>query len=41
MDPEIKKELERQTNDKIDLVGKEMAWEAEKCRIALEKLRQR
>ncbi|XP_064651335.1 cilia- and flagella-associated protein 44-like isoform X2 [Lineus longissimus] len=41
MDPEIKKELERQTHDKIALVGKEMAWEAEKCRIALEKLRQR
>ena len=41
MDPEIKKELERQTLEKVELVKKEMAWEEEKYRIALEKLRSR
>ena len=41
MDPEIKEELERQTQDKIKQVKQEMAWEEEKHRIALEKLRAR
>ncbi|XP_074652110.1 cilia- and flagella-associated protein 44-like isoform X2 [Tubulanus polymorphus] len=41
MDPEIKKDLERQTSEKIDIVRKELAWEAEKHRIALEKLKQK
>lgn len=38
MDPEIKKELHKQTEEKINMVHKEMAWEEEKQRIALEKL---
>ena len=41
MDPEIKRQLQQKTQDKIDLVEKEMAWEAEKHRVALEKLRAR
>ena len=41
MDPEIKKELSRQTEEKIDTVKKEMAWETEKQQIALDKLKQR
>ena len=41
MDPEIKRELERQKDDKIELVEKEMAWEEEKFQIALDKLRTR
>lgn len=41
MDPEIKKELERHTREKIELVRKEMGWEEEKHRVALEKLRSR
>ncbi|KAF6034679.1 hypothetical protein EB796_007012 [Bugula neritina] len=41
MDPEIKKELARQTQDKIDTVQKELAWESEKQQIALDKLKMR
>ncbi len=41
MDPGIRKELEKQTNDKIDLVRRELAWEAEKHQISLEKLKKR
>ncbi|XP_022090775.1 cilia- and flagella-associated protein 44-like isoform X2 [Acanthaster planci] len=41
MDPGIRKELEKQTNDKIELVQRELAWEAEKHRISLEKLKER
>ncbi|XP_052805423.1 cilia- and flagella-associated protein 44-like isoform X2 [Mya arenaria] len=41
MDREIKKELERHKADKIDVVRRELAWESEKQRIALEKLRKR
>ena len=41
MDPEIKRELEKQTLEKIEFVKKEMGWEEEKHRIALEKLRSR
>ncbi|CAH1796965.1 unnamed protein product [Owenia fusiformis] len=41
MDPEIKKELERQTQEKKDITRKELSWEKEKHRIALEKLKAR
>ncbi len=41
MDPEIKKDLERKTAEKVETVKKEMAWEEEKHRLALEKLRNR
>lgn len=41
MDPEIKRELARQTQDKIDTVKKELAWESEKEQIALDKLKTR
>ncbi|XP_060551905.1 LOW QUALITY PROTEIN: cilia- and flagella-associated protein 44-like [Ruditapes philippinarum] len=41
MDREIKLELERHKTEKIDVVRKELAWESEKQRIALEKLRKR
>ncbi|XP_062616211.1 cilia- and flagella-associated protein 44-like [Saccostrea cucullata] len=41
LDREIKLELEKQKTDRIDLVRKELAWEAEKQRVALEKLRKR
>lgn len=39
MDPEIKKELDRQTQEKIDTVKKELAWDSEKQQIALDKLK--
>lgn len=38
MDREIKQELEKQIQDKIELMKKEMAWDSEKHRLALEKL---
>ncbi|XP_022324096.2 cilia- and flagella-associated protein 44-like isoform X1 [Crassostrea virginica] len=41
LDKDIKLELEKQKTDRIDIVRKELAWEAEKQRIALEKLRKR
>ncbi|XP_052253766.1 cilia- and flagella-associated protein 44-like isoform X2 [Dreissena polymorpha] len=41
MDREIKEELERHKREKIELVRRELAWESEKQRIALEKLRKR
>ena len=41
MDPEIKRQLTQQTQEKIETVKKEMAWEEEKHRIALHKLRMR
>lgn len=41
MDREIKEELERHKAEKIEVVRKELAWESEKQRIALEKLRKR
>ena len=41
MDREIKEELEKHKQDKINLVRKELAWESDKQRIALEKLRKR
>ena len=41
MDPGIRRELERQTAEKIEGVNRELAWEAEKHRIGLEKLKER
>lgn len=41
LDKDIKLELDKQKHDRIDVVRKELAWEAEKQRIALEKLRKR
>nr|KAG5708675.1 hypothetical protein BaRGS_034892 [Batillaria attramentaria] len=41
MDREIKMELERQTKERVTLVRRELAWESEKQRLALEKLRKR
>lgn len=41
MDREIKQELEKQTQEKIEMVKKELAWESEKLRLSLEKLRKR
>lgn len=41
LDKDIKLELDKQKHDRIDIVRKELAWEAEKQRIALEKLRKR
>ncbi|XP_021372219.1 cilia- and flagella-associated protein 44-like isoform X2 [Mizuhopecten yessoensis] len=41
MDREIKYELQRQKSERMDIVRRERAWESEKHRIALEKLRKR
>ncbi|XP_033757971.1 cilia- and flagella-associated protein 44-like isoform X3 [Pecten maximus] len=41
MDREIKLELQRQKAERIAIVRKENAWESEKHRIALEKIRKR
>ncbi|XP_052060229.1 cilia- and flagella-associated protein 44-like isoform X9 [Mytilus californianus] len=41
MDREIKEELQKQRDERIEIVRKELAWESEKQRIALEKLRKR
>jgi hypothetical protein len=41
MDPEIKKELLRQKAARIELVKKEMAWEAAKHDLSLRKLQSR
>lgn len=41
MDPEIKKELQRQTSSKLKTVEKEMAWEAAKHQLALDKISSR
>lgn len=41
MDREIKEELERHKREKIEMVRKELAWESEKQRVSLEKLRKR
>ncbi|XP_060071995.1 cilia- and flagella-associated protein 44-like [Ylistrum balloti] len=41
MDREIKLELQRQKAERIQVVRKENAWESEKHRIALEKIRKR
>ncbi|CAG2237888.1 CFAP44 [Mytilus edulis] len=41
MDREIKEELQKQRDERIEIVRRELAWESEKQRIALEKLRKR
>ncbi|KAK3770719.1 hypothetical protein RRG08_037905 [Elysia crispata] len=41
MDREIKQELHQQTAEKVDLVRRELAWDSEKLKISLEKLRKR
>ena len=41
MDREIKEELQKQRDERIEIVRKELAWESEKQRISLEKLRKR
>ncbi|XP_028405556.1 cilia- and flagella-associated protein 44-like [Dendronephthya gigantea] len=41
IDPEIRKQQEIETAEKIDLVRKELAWESEKYSIGLRKLRDR
>ncbi len=41
MDPDIQKELLRQKDARIDVVKREMAWEAAKHEIALRKLQSR
>jgi hypothetical protein len=41
MDPEIKRELLRQKAARIEMVKKEMAWEAAKHDLALRKLQSR
>jgi hypothetical protein len=41
MDPEIKKELLRQKAARIEMVKKEMAWEAAKHDLSLRKLQSR
>ncbi|XP_048588414.1 cilia- and flagella-associated protein 44-like isoform X2 [Nematostella vectensis] len=41
IDPEIRKELESHTQEKIDLVHREMSWESEKHAIGLRKLKNR
>merc|ERR1712184_11993 len=41
MDKQIKAELEQQTQEKKDLVKRELAWESEQLRVSLEKLRKR
>ena len=38
MDPDMEKNLKQQTEEKVELVHKEMSWESEKHKIALEKL---
>ena len=41
MDPEIREEFEKQKQEQIDFIHKEMAWESEKQTIALQKLEKR
>ena len=41
MDPEIREEFEKQKQEQIDFIHKEMAWESEKQTIALQKLENR
>ncbi len=38
MDPDMEKNLKQQTQEKTELVHKEMSWESEKHRIALDML---
>ena len=41
MDPDIKKELQRQKDNKIDQVKKEMAWAQTKHQLTLDKVQTR
>jgi len=41
MDKQIIEELKQQRQDALDAVSKEMAYEEEKCRITLEKVKSR
>ena len=41
MDPEIEVKMKQQLTDKVELVKKHMAWEAEKCLLAKKKLENR
>ena len=41
MDPEIEVKMKQQLTDKVELVKKQMAWEAEKCLLAKKKLENR
>jgi len=41
MDPEFAKEIEREKEEKISTLTKEMAWNEEKLKISLDKLRLR
>ena len=38
MDPDMEKNLKEQTEEKVELVHKEMSWESERHRIGLQKL---
>lgn len=39
MDPDMEQQLKKQTEEKIELIRKEMAWESEKSAVALKKLK--
>ncbi len=41
LDPNMERSLKEQTEEKVELVHKEMSWESEKHRIALEKLQKK
>ena len=41
MDPDMEKNMKKQTEEKVELVHKEMSWESEKHRIALDKLKKK
>ena len=41
MDPDIEMRLKEQTDEKVELVHKEMSWESEKHKIALNKLQKK
>lgn len=41
MDPEFAREIESQKEEKISMLNKEMAWNEEKLKISLDKLRLR
>ncbi len=39
MDPDMEKQMKEQTEKKVELVHKEMSWESEKHKVALNKLK--
>ena len=41
MDPDMERSLKEQTEEKVELVHKEMSWESEKHRIARDKLQKK